>query len=69
LVIAAEVIAWPAAYFIMRSWLGAFAYHTGMNPLTFLAGGGMALAIFIFTISFQTVKAARANPADALHNE
>lgn len=69
LVIAAEVIAWPAAYFIMRSWLGAFAYHTGMNPLTFLAGGGMALAVFLFTISFQTVKAARANPADALHNE
>jgi putative ABC transport system permease protein len=69
LAILAEIIAFPAAFFIMRSWLGSFAFHTSVNPLTFLAGGGIALAVFLLTISFQTFKAARAKPADILHNE
>jgi putative ABC transport system permease protein len=68
-VVAANLIAWPAAYWIMGRWLQGFAFRTPLEARIFLLSGLYALAIALLTVSFQVVRAARANPADALRYE
>jgi len=69
LVLIANIIAWPAAYFIMRSWLQDFAYRTGFNPVIFILTAVLAFAIAVFTVSFQAIRAAIANPVKSLRYE
>jgi len=68
-VVLANVLAWPAAYFAVRSWLRAFPYRTPIPWVPFVLAGAAALAIAILTVSGQALKAARANPTDALRYE
>ena len=68
-VLVSNVIAWPVAYFIMNKWLQNFAYRTGIGAGIFLASAALALGIALLTVSFQSVKAAAANPADSLRYE
>ena len=68
-VVLANVFAWPLAYYFMRRWLEGFAYHTGLNIMAFIASGLPALLIALLTVSFQTLKAAAANPVDSLRYE
>ncbi len=68
-VIIANVVAWPVAWYAMNSWLQSFAYKVELTLLMFLAGGFLAFIIAIFTVSMQTVKAAVANPVEALRYE
>jgi putative ABC transport system permease protein len=68
-VVLANVFAWPLAYYFMRRWLEGFAYHTSLNVLAFFASGALALIIALLTVSFQTIKAATANPVDSLRYE
>jgi putative ABC transport system permease protein len=68
-VLLANVLAWPAAYFAVRSWLREFPYRTGIPPALFVLAGAAALAIALLTVSGQAWKAARRNPADALKYE
>ncbi len=69
LVAVANLISWPAAYFIMNKWLQNFAYRIDMRLWIFALATGLALVIAFLTISFQTIKAATANPADSLRYE
>jgi len=69
LVAIANFISWPAAYFIMNKWLQNFAYRIDMRLWVFALAAGLALVIAFLTISFQTIKAAMANPADSLRYE
>ena len=69
LILIANVIAWPIAWYAMREWLSGFAYHIEMNPLTYLAAGALALLITLLTISSQTLKTALTNPATILRND
>jgi predicted permease len=69
LVLMANIIAWPVAYFVMRNWLQDFAYRTSLGMLTFVLTMLLALIIALLTVSFQAVKAAIANPVDALKYE
>ncbi len=69
LVLLANLIAWPVAYFIMKKWLEDFAYRIDINALPFLVGAVVALLIALLTVSFQTIKAALANPVEALRYE
>jgi putative ABC transport system permease protein len=69
LVLLANFIAWPVAYFVMRNWLQDFAYRTSMGVFTFVLTMVLALVIALLTVSFQAVKAAVANPVDALKYE
>lgn len=69
LVILANVVAWPIAYFIARDWLDRFAYRIDLGIGFFVVGGSLALMIALMTVIYQTLKAARANPVDALRNE
>ena len=68
-VIIANLIAWPAAYFLMNSWLRNFPYHTKINLIIFVLAGLSSLLITAATVSFQAIKAANANPVDALRYE
>jgi len=69
LVLLANVIAWPVAYFLMNDWLERFAYHIGIGWTAFVFTTiGIAL-IALLTVVFQASKAALANPADSLRNE
>ena len=68
-VVLANVFAWPLAYYFMRRWLEGFAYHTSLNIMVFFASGILALFIALLTVSFQTLKAAAANPVDSLRYE
>jgi putative ABC transport system permease protein len=68
-VLVANLIAWPLAYYAMNKWLQNFAYRIRINIWMFLASAVIALLIALFTVSFQTVRAARGNPVDSLRYE
>ena len=68
-VIIANVIAWPIAYFGLNKWLENFAYKVDITVLTFIFSGFIALLIALLTVSFQAMKAAVANPVEALKYE
>ncbi len=65
----AILIAMPAAYFMMRDWLRDFPYNVGFQPLLFLTAAMLAVIIAMVTVTFTSLKAARTNPAVALHYE
>jgi putative ABC transport system permease protein len=69
LVLVANIIAWPLAYFAMRQWLQSFAYRIGIGFWMFVLASVLVFVIALATISFLAVKAALANPADALRYE
>jgi putative ABC transport system permease protein len=69
LVVLSFVIAAPLAWYFMHRWLQDFAYHTGINVWVFLLAGFCALFIALFTVSFQAIKAAIANPVKSLRAE
>lgn len=68
-VVAANIIAWPAAYFIMNKWLQNFAYRSGMSIWVFVLSALLVLLIASVTVSYQAVRAAVANPAESLRYE
>ena len=68
-VIIANVIAVPVAYYIMNKWLQDFAYRINISWWIFVLSGGIALVIALATVSFQAIKAATANPVEALRYE
>ena len=69
LVGAANLIAWPIAYFVMRRWLQDFAYRISPNVWIFLAAGAATLLVSMLTVSFQAIKAALADPIRSLRYE
>ena len=69
LVILSSVIAVPVAYYFMSSWLQDYSYRTDLSWWIFAIAGIGALAITILTISFQSIKAALANPVKSLRTE
>ncbi len=69
LVVLANLMAWPAAWFIMNRWLQDFAYRINIGWWVFALAGGAALFIALATVSMQALKAALANPVEALRYE
>jgi putative ABC transport system permease protein len=69
LVLAANIVAWPAAYFIMRRWLQGFAYRIDVPVWSFLAAGSLALVVAMATIAWQAVKAAQTDPVETIRYE
>jgi ABC-type antimicrobial peptide transport system permease subunit len=68
-VLAANVIAWPIAFFAVDWLLQVYAYRTPIGIAIFLLSGGFALAIAFLTVCYQSLKAALANPVEALRYE
>lgn len=69
LVALAIVIASPIAWWAMNKWLEGFAYKTGIGWWIFVLAGLVAVVIALLTVSFQSIKAAIANPIKALRSE
>ncbi len=63
------VIAVPIAWYVMNRWLQEFAYRIEIGPEIFAMAGGAALLIALATVSWQSVRAAVANPVDSLRSE
>ncbi len=59
----------PAGWYLMNKWLENFAYRTEIGPVVLIAAAILAVVIAIFTVSFQAIKAALANPVKALKYE
>jgi len=68
-VLAANVIAWPLAFFMMKSWLQDFAYRIDQGVFTYLLAAMLTLVVAILTVSYQSVRAAIKNPANSLRYE
>ncbi len=69
LVLVANVLAIPVGWLSMNKWLQNYAYRTNMSIWIFLLSSFAALAIALVTVSFQSFKAATANPVDSLRYE
>jgi len=69
LVIISFIIATPIAYYLMHSWLQNYQYRTELSWWIFAAAGTGALVITMLTVSFQSIKAALANPVKSLRTE
>ena len=65
----AFIIAVPISWYAMNKWLEGFAYKTTMSWWIFALAGLTALVIALFTVSWQSFRAATSNPVDALRNE
>ena len=69
LVLISCVIAAPVSFYFLQNWLLKYNYRISIGTGVFIAGGLLALLITIITISFQAIKAARANPVNSLRSE
>ncbi len=63
------LVAFPAAWWAMDKWLQNYQYRIGISWWIFVSAGFTAILIALFTISFQAVKAALANPVKSLRSE
>ncbi len=69
LVSIAFLIASPIAWYAMNNWLADYSYRTGISWWVFAITGGLAVLITILTVSWQSIKAAIANPVSSLRDE
>jgi putative ABC transport system permease protein len=69
LVLVAALIAFPLAWYAMNRWLEDFAYRITIQWWIFLLAGLVAALVAFFTIAFQAIRAARANPVRNLRTE
>ncbi len=63
------LVAMPVAYYMMQDWLRDFPYNVGFQPILFIAAALLAIIIAMITVTITSLKAARINPAIALHSE
>ena len=68
-VLAANLVAWPLGYYFMHRWLQKFAYRAALTPWPFLLTSLFVFAFALLTVSYQTVKAATADPVKSLKYE
>ena len=69
LVILSCIVAFPLAYWAMQNWLKNYQYHIDINWWVFIVAGVVAVLIALVTVSFQSIKAALANPVKSLRSE
>jgi putative ABC transport system permease protein len=69
LVVIAFVISVPLAYYLGSKWLDNFADKTDIGIFIFILAGGVSILMAILTVSYHTIKAARANPVKSLRYE
>jgi putative ABC transport system permease protein len=68
-VLIANAIAWPIAYYGLRTWLDGYAYRISLGPMYFVTASAAALAIAWGTVFVHALRLARANPVHALRYE
>lgn len=68
-VLAANLIAWPVAYYYLHHWIEGYAYRVALSPIYFAAAGAGALGVAWITVYAHTLRLARTNPVHALRYE
>jgi putative ABC transport system permease protein len=68
-VVLANIVAWPIAWYAMNKWLQYFAYRVDVTIWPFVYAGFAAFLIALLTVSWQAIRAATANPVEALRYE
>jgi len=69
LVLIALVLAAPVAWFVLEEWLKTFAYRISLQVWVFVLAGAAVLAVALFTVGLQSIRAAFMNPVDSLKTE
>ncbi|GAB5519461.1 MAG: ABC transporter permease [Rhodothermales bacterium] len=69
LVVLGSLLAAPIIWVTMQGWLEGFAFHVDLGVLVFLSAALLTLILALATVSYQSVRAARSNPIDALRYE
>ena len=69
LVLIANGLAFPIAYYFMNDWLQGFAYKTEIGANVFVVAGMLAIAIALLTVIYQAVKSALMNPVESLKTD
>ena len=68
-VIISNVLAWPVAFFVMKNWLQNFTYRIEFPLWTFILSLLLSLTIAVITVSWQSIKVSRLNPAESIRAE
>lgn len=68
-VLVANLVAWPAAWYVMGVWLRNFSYRIELSWWTFGIAGGLTLLIALLAVGWQAIRAAIANPVESLRYE
>ncbi|HEY4289355.1 MAG TPA: ABC transporter permease [Puia sp.] len=63
------LVAFPVAWYVMNQWLRGFVYRVNISAWVFVAAGVAALLVAFVTVSYQTIRAAMANPTRSLRSE
>ena len=69
LVLIANAIGWPLAWYLMNKWLGNFAYKAPISPLVFVGTGIAVLLIAFLCVLYHSLKVSRVNPVNSLRSE
>jgi putative ABC transport system permease protein len=69
LILVSMAFAFPISWWVLNAWLERFAYRTHMGWLIYLIAGGIIFLISLFTVSYQSIRAAIANPVKSLRSE
>lgn len=69
LVLLGILVATPLSWYLMHNWLSGFVYHVNLSVWIFIMAGALAMIIALTTVSFQSIKAALANPVQSLKSE
>jgi len=69
LVLVANLISAPVAYYLMSNWLQDYPYRVEMNPVLFVIAAALTVGIAIVTVSYQSIRAALTNPVETLRYE
>ena len=69
MVLIANIVAWPIAYYGVSQWLQTFAYRTNVGVMVFALAALLALTVSLLTVGVQALRAARSKPVEALRYE
>ena len=69
LVLIANLVAWPAAYYVANRWLENFSYRVDVAVTSFILAAAISIVIALATVTIQAFRAATANPVDSLRYE
>ncbi|SFH01703.1 ABC transporter permease [Pedobacter insulae] len=69
LVILANLLIWPASYYLIREWLNGFYYRADLSYIPFVGALGISLVLTLVTVSLQAIKTIRKSPVKALKYE
>jgi putative ABC transport system permease protein len=69
LIMLAIIISVPLVYFVMNRWIESFTYRISISEIVFLIAGGAVFLLSLSMVSFQTWRAARANPVDSIRHD